>query len=194
VPRTAAVLACAEEDLDRIARLLPPDTLATTIDGVGCAVIPDPDGPGRPAEVSRAVGERRAALGPTAELPASWALARQALLAAQAGTGLLRVDEHLIDLLLAEGRPLLERLTARRLAPLDELGPGARSRMADTAYAYVREGGNAAAMARTLDLHPQTVRYRLARLRELLGEQLEDPDARLELELALRYERYRELT
>jgi DNA-binding PucR family transcriptional regulator len=41
-------------------------------------------------------------------------------------------------------------------------------------------------MARALDLHPQTVRYRLARLRELLGQQLDDPDARLELELALR--------
>ena len=41
-------------------------------------------------------------------------------------------------------------------------------------------------MARALDLHAQTVRYRLARLRELLGDQLDDPDARLELELALR--------
>jgi hypothetical protein len=196
LPRTAAALACAEEDLDRIARRLPPDALAATIDGIGCAVIADPDGPGRPAEVSRAVGERRSALGPTgpaAELASSWALARQALLAAQPDTGLRRVDEHLVELLLAEGRPLIERLAARRLAPLDGLAAGARGRMADTAYAYVREGGNAAAMARALDLHPQTVRYRLTRLRELLGDQLDDPDARLELELALRYERYREL-
>jgi DNA-binding PucR family transcriptional regulator len=30
------------------------------------------------------------------------------------------------------------------------------------------------------------VRYRLARLRELLGDELDDPEARLELELALR--------
>jgi DNA-binding PucR family transcriptional regulator len=30
------------------------------------------------------------------------------------------------------------------------------------------------------------VRYRLARLRERFGETLEDPDARFELELALR--------
>jgi DNA-binding PucR family transcriptional regulator len=41
-------------------------------------------------------------------------------------------------------------------------------------------------MARALDVHPQTARYRLARLRELLGEALDDPDARFELELALR--------
>ena len=79
-----------------------------------------------------------------------------------------------------------QRQRHRRLAPFDELTPKARGRMAETALAYVREGGNAAAMARALDLHPQTVRYRLGRLRELLGEQLDDADARLELELALR--------
>ena len=33
---------------------------------------------------------------------------------------------------------------------------------------------------------PQTARYRVARLRELLGDQLDDPDARFELEIALR--------
>jgi DNA-binding PucR family transcriptional regulator len=41
-------------------------------------------------------------------------------------------------------------------------------------------------MARALHVHPQTARYRLAQLRELLGDQLDDPDARFELELALR--------
>jgi DNA-binding PucR family transcriptional regulator len=35
-------------------------------------------------------------------------------------------------------------------------------------------------------VHPQTARYRRTRLRELLGDQLDDPDARFELELALR--------
>ena len=38
-------------------------------------------------------------------------------------------------------------------------------------------------MAAELHVHPQTARYRIARLRELLGEQLDDPDARFELEL-----------
>ncbi|MGH2714951.1 MAG: helix-turn-helix domain-containing protein, partial [Thermoleophilaceae bacterium] len=37
--------------------------------------------------------------------------------------------------------------------------------------------------------HPQTVRYRLARLRELFGERLDEPDGRFELELALRARR-----
>jgi DNA-binding PucR family transcriptional regulator len=59
--------------------------------------------------------------------------------------------------------------------------------MEETALAFVQHGGNAAAMARALHLHPQTIRYRLGRLRELFGEDLADPDARFELELALRF-------
>ena len=41
-------------------------------------------------------------------------------------------------------------------------------------------------MAAALDVHPQTVRYRLKQLRELFGPALEDPEARFELSLALR--------
>jgi DNA-binding PucR family transcriptional regulator len=42
------------------------------------------------------------------------------------------------------------------------------------------------AVAARLHVHPQTVRYRVAQLRELFGESLDDPDARFELALALR--------
>jgi DNA-binding PucR family transcriptional regulator len=41
-------------------------------------------------------------------------------------------------------------------------------------------------MARALHIHPQTARYRINGLRELLGDQLNDPDGRFELEAALR--------
>jgi DNA-binding PucR family transcriptional regulator len=58
--------------------------------------------------------------------------------------------------------------------------------MEETLFAYLRQQGNAAAMAGDLGVHPQTARYRLARLRELLDGTLDDPDARFELELALR--------
>ncbi len=40
-----------------------------------------------------------------------------------------------------------------------------------------------------LHVHPQTVRYRLGKLRELLGDALERADQRFELELALRVRR-----
>ena len=41
-------------------------------------------------------------------------------------------------------------------------------------------------MAAELHVHRQTVRYRLGRLRELLGDALDQAESRLELELALR--------
>ncbi len=46
--------------------------------------------------------------------------------------------------------------------------------------------GDAAATARHLGVHPNTLRYRLRRVRELFGLDLEDPDVRLLTELGLR--------
>ena len=195
LPRTAAALACDEERLERLAARLPADAVTAALDGVGCAIIPDPDGPGRRGETDRAVeGARlRAALGPAGplrELGASWSLARATLRAMEAGAieapGLVRVEDALTELLLFENGALVDRLAARRLTPLDTLTPKARRRMEETALAYVQQQGNAAAMARALGLHAQTARYRLSRLRELLGEALDDVDGRFELELALR--------
>ena len=127
---------------------------------------------------------------PRDELGRAWAIASAALRAAQTGVieaeGVIEADLHLPELLLFESGGLAERLAARRLAPLDELTPAGRARMEETALAFVQHGGNAAAMARALHLHPQTIRYRLGRLRELFGDELTDPDARFELELALR--------
>ena len=193
LPRTVAALACAEADLPRLTRRLPPDAITAVVDGAGCALLPDPAGPGRSEEIAAATKNMIAGLGPGAErraIATSWALARSALHAAEAGIvpaeGLVIVDEHLVALLLGERHDLIERIAERRLAPLRALTPKARRRMEDTALAYVRHGGNAAAMARALHIHAQTARYRVARLREVLGEALDDPDARLELELALR--------
>jgi PucR C-terminal helix-turn-helix domain len=193
LPRSAAALACREQELDRLAARLPTEALAAGFDGVGCVIVPDPEGPGRAAEIDRALAAFRAALGPATPLHAlggSWAMARATLRAIDAGAvsadGPVRVDEALTGLLLFEGRGLVERIAARRLAPLEGLTPKARRRMEETALAYVQQQGNAAAMARALGLHAQTARYRLGRLRELLGEELDDPDARFELELALR--------
>lgn len=196
LPRTAAALAVPEGAVDRLVSRMPADTLGAGMDGVGCLVVPDPEGPGRAAEIERA-GRRSAgaaALGPAGplrDLPASWSLARATLRAIEAGAidtddRPVRADDALGDLLLFENRALVELIAARRLAPLRELTPKARARMEETALAYVQERGNAAAMARALDVHPQTARYRLAKLRELLGEELVDPGARFELEVALR--------
>jgi hypothetical protein len=217
VPAGLAALACPEEALARIARRLPPEALTTVVDGEGCILLPDPDGPGRAEALARAAGEARVALGPTVAPTAaaeSWSLALTLMRAAAtgavaapaalttsrrrgrgaAGQGAatdaapLRVDDHLAALLLFESRDLAGRIAARRLAPLSDLTPKARARMRETALAHLRHDGNAVAMATEMHVHPQTARYRIARLRELLGDQLDDPDARFELELALRAE------
>jgi PucR-like helix-turn-helix protein len=193
LPRTAAALAVGEGDVVRVARRLPADALLGSIDGLGCAVVP---GARARQEIERAAGAVQAAAGPViarAELGASWSLAAAALRALESGAlpsgGVVWAAERIPELLLFESGGLAERLAERRLAPLDELTPTARKRMEETALAYVQHGGNAAAMARALHLHPQTVRYRLVPLRELFGDALRDPDGRFELELALRWAR-----
>ena len=197
LPPSAAALACGADQVERLARRLPADALAATLDTVGCLILADPDGPGRRAEIERAVdkaGARpRAVLGstvPVGSLGSSWSLARATLRAVEAGAieraGLARADDVLSELLLFESAGLAERIATRRLAPFTALTPKARGRMEETALAYVQQHGNAAAMARALGVHPQTARYRLRGLRELLGDALDDPDARFEIELALR--------
>jgi hypothetical protein len=186
-PRQVAALACPEEALGRLEQRLAGEP-AAPLEGLGCLVVADPAGPGRARELEAAADGVRAALGPAgaiAELSRSWRLAA-ATLEAAAGEGLQRADDHLAGILLLAGRDAAARIAERRLAPLSDLTPKARTRMEETALAYVRERGNAAAMARALHVHPQTARYRLARLRELLGDDLDDPDARFELEAALR--------
>ena len=192
-PRSAAAIACAERDLADLARALPAEALATANDGLGCLLLPDPDGPGRGEQLERAAATVPLAIGPAgglAELPGSWALAAAASRAAADGAvaadGLVRAEEHLAELLIFEGRELVARIAARRLAPLGDLTEKARLRLRETALAYVRHDGNAVAMAAELHVHAQTARHRIARLRELFGEQLDDPDARFELEIALR--------
>jgi PucR C-terminal helix-turn-helix domain len=193
LPRSAAPLAVAEGDLAHVARHLSADALVGSVDEIGCALVSGAAGPSRTAELKRATKSVTAALGPSVprgELRSSWSLAKAALRAAEGGAidgaSPIHADQHLADLLILESGGLAERLARSRLAPLAELTPAGRERMEETALAFVQHGGNAAAMARALHLHPQTIRYRLSRLRDLLGDQLDDPGARFELELALR--------
>jgi DNA-binding PucR family transcriptional regulator len=179
--------------------------------------VPDPDGPGRRRLLERALADLPAALGPTVaveQAARSWTRARDVwrLLdgasatreAAPAGTaaddatrcapGLHAADDHLLELLLAEDPSLVDDLARLRLAPLAALPPRSRQRLEETLLAYLRQRGNGPRMAADLHVHPQTVRYRIARLRELLGAALDDPEARFELEVVLRARRAQPMT
>jgi DNA-binding PucR family transcriptional regulator len=86
-------------------------------------------------------------------------------------------------------RRLANDLAERALAPLEGETELSRERLGSTLEAWLRHRGRTEEVARALHVHPQTVRYRLARLRELFGERLDAPDGRFELELALRARR-----
>ena len=101
---------------------------------------------------------------------------------------MLDAADHTTALLLRSDRRLTQELVRARLAPLAGLGAGPRARLTATLAAWLATQGRLQAVAERLHVHPQTVRYRLAQLRELFGDALEDPQRRFELELALRAE------
>ncbi|HUZ00463.1 MAG TPA: PucR family transcriptional regulator ligand-binding domain-containing protein [Thermomicrobiaceae bacterium] len=81
--------------------------------------------------------------------------------------------------------PPLERYCRQTLAPL--LAARASEELIDTLQAYLDAEGSHRAAAAALSVHPNTVKYRIARIRELLGDgALSDPNRRLGLHLALK--------
>jgi PucR C-terminal helix-turn-helix domain len=195
LPERLAALAFDGEAPDRVDARLGASALVARIDGTGWALVPDPAAPGRRAELERALGSEAAAIGPEvtpADAPRS---ARRALLALDlvarpGGAGLVAADDHLLDLILHRDPELVTELTRSRLAPLDAVPPAARTRLLETLGAWLDAHGEARPAASALHVHVQTVRYRLGQLRDLLGDDaLDDPEARLELALALRFAR-----
>ncbi|MBX7189396.1 MAG: helix-turn-helix domain-containing protein [Solirubrobacterales bacterium] len=193
IPKNLAAVACHERDLAEVTRILPIGVISATVDGSGCIALPDPAGPGRARQIGRSLAGRTAVLGPSVapnRLAESWQLARNGFEASEAGAlpsgRLVTAEEHLVDLALFRSRDLIDRLREQTMAPIGGLTPKAHDRMAETALAYVENSGNAAEMARSLNIHPQTARYRIARLREFFGDDLDRPDRRLALELSLR--------
>ena len=184
--------------------LLPPGVLADWTASDPLLLIPDPDGPGRPAALDRALlgralGGRSAVIGPSVPLARAaqsvrWARHARALVQAGVipttngpeGNVPVRCDQHLSTLLILADEDLAAALSARRLAPLARLRPAQRDRIAETLLAWLQLGENAAEVAQQIHVHPQTVRYRLRQVTELFGDQLRDPDCRFELQLALR--------
>ncbi|MGN6781926.1 MAG: helix-turn-helix domain-containing protein, partial [Marmoricola sp.] len=70
-------------------------------------------------------------------------------------------------------------------APLDGEAPASREKLEATLRAWLLCGGRRDEVAALLYVHPQTVRYRMTRLRDLFGSALADPERVLELVLAL---------
>jgi len=194
LPRTVGALAVEGEEADRLAVRLGPDAVVTPLAGLTGALVADPAAPGRRRQLDTAVRERRAVLGPAVdwrEAGLSFARARRVLRLAAEGAlkapdGLLVADEHHLPLMLAGDARLARDLARGALAPLAGETELSRERLGSTLEAWLRHRGRTEEVARALHVHPQTVRYRVTRLRELFGARLDDPDGRFELELALR--------
>lgn len=140
------------------------------------------------AALAESLRGREAVVGPAlgwAEVPEAVRLAELAG-AFAAGAGPLFAEDHFAALALRGETGALAVLSARRLAPLAGLRPGQREQLLITLEAWLRHWGSRTAVAAELFVHPQTVSYRLNRLRDLLGADLDDAEARFELLLAVR--------
>jgi PucR family transcriptional regulator, purine catabolism regulatory protein len=79
----------------------------------------------------------------------------------------------------------LVEFASRHLGTLAEHDRARNGSLVGTLKAYLEEGEQQAA-ARRLRIHPNTLRYRLDRVREISGAELDDPETRLNLAVALR--------
>ena len=206
-PALVAALVAEGTDSERLASRLGPGAVAAPLETPGgtlagrrpprvLAFLPDPSDPARRAQLEQAVGGVHAALGPAVALAGAARSAERARRALElraagrlSGDGLIIAEEHAAELVLQADAALASEFADLRLAPLAELRPGVRERLTASLTAWLDCQGRVDETARALEVHPQTVRYRLNQLRDAFGGALDDPDARFELALALRVRR-----
>ncbi|WP_347354692.1 helix-turn-helix domain-containing protein [Intrasporangium sp.] len=197
LPEVAVVATVPYPNVDGLRAALGPEALVAERGTDVVVVHPFVPRAPRRRDLDRALAGRRAIIGPPRPLAR---VAESLHLALAAGAhGLpdrdapdadtappLWVDEHLAELVVRAEPLALADLAARVLAPLDQVRRSSRERLAETLLAWLRHQGQRTPIAQELFVHQQTVGYRVARLKELFGAALEDPEARFELELVLR--------
>lgn len=184
LPVRVAVLAC-EGEPGPVARRLGGDALHGRLADVGVVVAPAATTLVAEASVAAERCRQRVAVGPATDPSEASRSLRWATAALALPGAVVVAEERLADLVLSAAPDVLAALRERALAPLADQTPASRDRLARTLRSWLRHAGARAAVAAELGVHPQTVRYRVGRLRELFGDRLEDPDRRLELLLAL---------
>jgi DNA-binding PucR family transcriptional regulator len=176
---------------------LPDGSMAATVDGMTVALVPDLDGPGRALELDRALGGAPAARGAAIGWQDAAEAISRAVLAAElqeagvlASDDMVCADDHLVELIVHRDPERARALADSALEPLDGLSPSSRERLTETLEGWLSNACNTTDTARALHLHPQTLRYRLRQLGEVLGDdRMADADARLALQIALKVRR-----
>jgi DNA-binding PucR family transcriptional regulator len=102
--------------------------------------------------------------------------------------GVTRFDDLGVYRILAggEGRRDVERFVREWLGTLIDYDAAHSGDMVQTLGEYCESGGNYDRTAHELGIHRSTLRYRLRRIRELSGRDLNDVDARFNLHVATR--------
>ncbi len=156
---------------------------APDLDDAALLLVPDAHGRRR-AALLRAIKDRDAIAGPPRPwLDAASSYAR-ALRARTLGIG-HDTEARLTELVLTADPEALADLREQALAPLAGVRPGTADKLADTLRAWLLHHGKREAVAESLFVHPQTVRYRMSQLRDLYGERLDDPEFVLLVTVAL---------
>jgi hypothetical protein len=191
VPRTISVIAISRSSQE-VRPLLPPTVLIDWHSPEPYMVVPDPERPGRQGFLSALTEGLTAAIGPTVPITRGAASLRWARrLVGLTDEGLIpsepvaRCLDHVPVLVSSTGRELLEFAMSERLGDLMRLPPQRRMVYARTLLEYVRAHDNAVIAAERLQVHEQTVRYRVRRLEALVGEAVHDPSYRTEMLLIL---------
>jgi hypothetical protein len=195
VPEGVVAVVVEEERAGGLRTRLGPDALVAAYAGEVVALVPSTGRPAARETLRSSLVGWQAGVGPVTPLSAavgSLRLAQQA--AGLLARGLARTepvfaDEHLAELVVHRDPELVSALAAVRLAPLEELRGSSRERFAETLLAWLQHRGERQHVAAALHVHPQTVGYRLGKLREMFGAVLDDPQGRFELEVALRARR-----
>ncbi|MFC9581998.1 PucR family transcriptional regulator [Streptomyces yangpuensis] len=191
-PVVRGVVMATPGETQQVAALLG-DSLTGMFAGRPCLLVPSHVEDAR-ARLELPMGGRLAAVGhevPLKDTPSSLRWAHR-LLALTPDRGVetrpVFVEDHFSSLLLLQDEPLTQALAAHWLRPLGDLTSRQSERLEATLLAWF-EGGGAPEAAKSLSVHPQTIRYRMRQLEKLFGPQLRDPRIRFELELILRSRR-----
>jgi hypothetical protein len=202
-PRDVAVVVLAGSENAGDLLRIDPGVVAAVHDGAVVGIVPVPTALAR---VREALRDEPAVLGPTVRWAAaarSYRRARSVAALVEAGRigaresgspTLVLAADHLADEVVHADPEAAEDLALAVLGPIERLPANRRARHLETLCAWLDHRGHGPRMADALHLHAQTVRYRVARLREVLQVDLDDPDARFALELALRWRGRRTLS
>jgi sugar diacid utilization regulator len=185
--------------LERISRGVGRRPATTELGGLLYAVVPDGERPGGWTELRDALvalppsgraAAPRVAAGSATEIGAlasSRAQADEVLGLLRAGLvpdQVVSFDDAWTALALHRGATAADSARVAELGPLgalcahDEANDGG---YVDTLYEWLRHPGDPRAAARELQIHPNTLRYRMRRLLDLVPLDLDDPDVRLAL-------------